>query len=174
MKLHTLCRSAVACGLFALSLSVSASATPINESGLTARRGVRSMQGSSVAHMVAETIQIRAISMTAPSESLAGNAAAQEFVDVALDRLLTAGREDSFASASPLSEAKVPAFAAAPKDHFPSPDALFAPGTSTISVAGAKKLQPWKLVPEESERFLQVALGMVAIGFVPATLRRPR
>ena len=173
MKLHTLCRSAVACGLFALSLSVSASATPINESGLTARRGVRSMQGSSVAHMVAETIQIRAISM-APSESLAGNAAAQEFVDVALDRLLTAGREDSFASASPSSEAKVPAFAAAPKDHFPSADALFAPGTSTISVAGAKKLQPWKLVPEESERFLQVALGMVAVGFVPATLRRSR
>ena len=164
MKLHTLCRSAIASALFALCASVSASATPIVESGLAARPGVRSMHGSGIASMVAETMQIRAISM----------ATASEFVDAALERMPSAGREDLFASASPSSLEKVSAFAATPENHFPSSDALSAPGTSKISVAEAKKLQAWRFIPKESERFLQVALGIVAVGFVPATLRRAR
>jgi len=167
MRFHSLYRLTFTSVVFALCASLPASATPIDESHLGTRRGVGATQGSGIAHMVAETMQIRSISGSTPSESVTGNVPALTFDDIALNRIFTARREDSIAL---FSEAN----ASTAQDHFPSAAALLAPGTSRITVAGAKKLQPWSLVPDQSERFLQVALGMMAVGFVPATLRRPR
>ena len=167
MKPHAAYRSVLAGALLALSGALSAGAASIDDEGLAAPRSAWATRGSGIADMVMESIQ---------HETAFEETADLELVDIALDRILTTHLVDPFSDAATASPAAIVTLLTLAVPHYrvPYPELLMAPGTSTISVAGTKKLGPWDLVPDESGQFLQVALAMAAFGFVPATLRRRR
>jgi len=166
MKRPTVNRSLSAGALLTLCLAVPAGAASIDEVGMTAKRGSRATHGSGIARMVTESIQIRH-----GSAQINGDTAISEFLEIALDRVLTSGRADVFSNIVLANSVSVAQHAAIQQPVL-SAELLSAPGTSSISVAGKETLGPWNIVPEQSERFLQVALGMMALGFVPSALRR--
>jgi hypothetical protein len=156
--------------LLTLCLAVPAGAASIDEAGMTAQRGSRATHGPGILRMVTESTRIR------PSfATVGGDAAVPEFVELALDHILTTRSADVFSSIASSSEGNALRLATIPQP-VPSAEFLSAPGISSISVsvAGKKSVEPWNLVPEQSERFLQVAFGMMALGFVPTALRRSR
>ncbi len=161
MKPHAICRPLTTGALLALCTAMSAAAASIDEAEITAPRGAWATQGSGIARMVIESVQIRTAS-AAPGDAIL------ELVDVALDRVpVTVGLDPFSGSASP--SASNGLLLAATSEHI-----FAAPGTSSVSVAETKSPGSWNLLPAGSKRFLQVSIGMMALGFVPATLSRVR
>jgi len=116
---------------------------------------------------------IEAIDVRTAAAAMHGEAGGLALADIALDRMHTTQGADPFAGAVAAAPAPVvPLLADSARQRIPSADHLRAPGTSSISVAETARVSAWNLIPDDGVRFLQVALGMMALGFVPATLRR--
>ncbi len=167
MKLLASCSITLAGALLALCGAMAAGAVTIDDPSLTASRSAWATRGSGIAQMVMDSVRVGPMS---------GEAAVLVLEDIALERIFIAGLVDPVSRAATALPATILTLqtGTVPQYRVPSPELLLAPGTSTISVAGTKTLGPWDIVPNESGHFLQVALAMVAFGFFPATLRRPR
>ena len=167
MKLRPFFRSLAATTLLVSSSGISAST--IGDAGFAASPNPLGASGSGIAAMVAESVERPFFR----SHVARDTEVTLDLSDIALGRIAAAGVDLALSGLEPASIPDLPAeFEGAQRPASLSPESLMAHGTSSIRVPGPDSLTIWELVPEESARFLQAAMGMMALGFVPAFLAR--